>query len=86
MDKRGELQSTLSRNNYGFGQLVFSPDRRLLAVKPNVAGRVDFYDLEKKKWEGILSTQGSISEIAFSSDGKLLATAGYDDKSIRIWR
>jgi WD40 repeat protein len=81
----GELIRTLSRNNYYFSQLSFSPDGRLLAVKPNVAGRVYFYDVREYKWVGVINTDGSIYRIGFSADGKMLATAGYDDKMVRIW-
>lgn len=81
----GELLQTLSKNGSRFSQLVFSPDGRLLAAMPDIMGQVYFYDLREKHWTGILKTDGSIREIAFSADGKLLATAGYDDKTVRIW-
>ena len=68
-----------------FSQLVFSPDGRLLAATPNVMGQVYFYDLREQRWSGVLKTDGSISEVDFSADGKSLATAGYTDKTLRIW-
>ena len=81
----GELLQTLSRHGSHFSQLVFSPDGSLLAAMPNVMGQVYFYDLREKHWSGVLNTDGSISAVAFSADGKLLATAGYTDKTVRIW-
>jgi WD40 repeat protein len=57
----------------------------LLAAMPDVMGQVYFYDLREKHWSGVLNTDGSISGVAFSPDGKLLVTAGYTDKTVRIW-
>ncbi len=81
----GELLQTLSRRGSRFSQLVFSPDGRLLAAIPDVMGQVYIYDLRQKQWSGVLITDGSISGVAFSVDGKLIATAGYTDKMVRIW-
>jgi WD40 repeat protein len=81
----GELLQTLGGNNFSFSQLLFSPDGRLLAVKANMPGRVYFYDMHKYKWIGMLDAGASISKIGFSADSKMLATAGYDDKVVRIW-
>lgn len=81
----GELLQTLSRHGSDFSQLLFSPDGRLLAAMPDLMGQVYFYDLREKRWTGVLKTEGSIREFAFSGDGRLLATAGYTDKTVRIW-
>lgn len=81
----GELWQTLSKNHSRFSQLEFSPDGRLLAAMPDVMGQVYFYDLREQQWTGVLKTDGSIRGVAFSADGKLLATAGYTDKTVRIW-
>lgn len=81
----GALLQTLSRQGSRFSQLLFSPDGRLLAVMPNVTGNVYIYDLREQRWTGVIKTDGSIGGVAFSADGKLLATAGYTDKTVRIW-
>jgi WD40 repeat protein len=81
----GESWQTFSKDNSRFSHLVFSPDGRLLAAIPDLAGWVYIYDLREKRWTGALHTEGTIRNIAFSVDSKMLATAGYDDKTVRIW-
>lgn len=76
------------KHGYHPHRVIFSPDghyRRLLAVMSSIRGRVYFYDLLEKRWTGAINATGTIRDMAFSSDGKMLATAGYDDNAASIW-
>jgi WD40 repeat protein len=82
----GEFKKTLSFGDRRYSELLFSPTGRMLAVDPDVVGRLYFYDLLEGQWTGILRTKTTMRNMAFSSDGKQLAVAGYDDNSMTIWR
>jgi WD40 repeat protein len=81
----GELLQTLAKSTSSFSQILFSPSGRLLAVDPNIVGRIYFYDLLEQRWAGVINTTTTFSDLAFSPDGKFLAAAGYNDKSVTIW-
>jgi WD40 repeat protein len=84
------LGSPLELGPAAVWQVVFSPDGRLLAidVDPNGVdgfnsqqrqGEVQFWDVDHRRRAGrkIAPGAGSILAVAFSSDGKLLATSSY---------
>src|SRR5206468_2020998 len=73
--------------------LAFSPDGRRLAVASGVSGLVGEVRLyairangqpEGKPERVLAGHQDVIHDLAFSPDGKLLATCGYD-KLIKLW-
>jgi len=68
--------------------LRFSPDGKLLAVaggQPSAKGDLRLYSVEDWKLAGTLGGHTDvISSIAFSLDGKLLASASFD-KTVHIW-
>jgi WD40 repeat protein len=66
--------------------LMFSPDGRSLAVTTDVDGRILVVDPASGRERLVLQHRSSVKSIAFSPDGRLLATAGAGtDRMIAIW-
>ncbi len=81
----GEEIYTLAHNDawITIWSLVFSPDSEMLA-SGNFDGNITFWDTHTgKEVNNLVDPNGSISSIAFSSDGKVLATA--TDSKIILW-
>ncbi|MGH7226436.1 MAG: WD40 repeat domain-containing protein, partial [Gemmataceae bacterium] len=69
----------------GIDRLLFSPDGRTLVLGDTHSGRLTLWETLSERVRGELSGHlGAISCLAFSPDGKHLATAS-EDTSILIW-
>jgi len=68
-------------------QLAFSPDNRTVALC--VGGRVRFWELAGGRMDVFANTEHAQRRIAFSEDGKTLASSGnwfQDEAPIALWR
>jgi WD40 repeat protein/serine/threonine protein kinase len=66
--------------------VAFSPDNRLVAVGGQ-EGTVTLLDWQSsQKHVKIAGHQGDVTGLAFSLDGKLLASAGMEDRRVKIWQ
>jgi WD40 repeat protein len=73
-------------------KIVFSPDRRLLASSGFNDGAIKLWDVEKGRQLRTLpghtgsgnAFYGGVTAIAFSSDGRMLASGGADN-TIKLW-
>ena len=66
--------------------VAFSPDRQTLAVTTDRDGRIVLWDLAARHVMLTLQAPGPVVSLAFSSDGRSLASGGLDtDSTIVVW-
>ncbi|NER01085.1 MAG: hypothetical protein F6K30_31080, partial [Cyanothece sp. SIO2G6] len=68
---------------WGRGDLHFSPDSQVLVVNNAYAG-IELWHVESKDTVPLLGHVGQVNEVIFTSDNKLIISAG-EDNTIRIW-
>ncbi|MFO0906535.1 MAG: protein kinase [Pirellulales bacterium] len=82
---KSDLQGSLLRLGWGYLRAAFSPDNRLVAVVGNTGG-ADVYEIATGKRVHALRGHGTtVWDVAFSSTGTRLATAGYSDQTVKLW-
>lgn len=80
-----ESQPVSLRLGWGYLRVKFSPDGRYAAAVGNTFG-VHLYDLQTGRLARITTGHGiTVWDVAFTSDGRRMATAGYADGLVKIW-
>lgn len=81
----GSQRGSLSGDVRHAGLIAYSPDGRLLVSSAGKEGSLGLWDLESGRQVGVVGRHGaSILSIAFSSDGKTVASSG-EDGSYKLW-
>ena len=81
----GHVIATLNADGLALTGSAVSPDHRTLALSDD-SGAVDLWDI--KTWERKARLRGhltGVGQVAFSPDGKRLATGGGGNEAIKLW-
>ena len=83
--RRFSLRGTLFHDNDDLIKSVaFSPDSSILATGASPSGKIRLWDVRTETVLHKINNIKSIQDIAFSPDGKLLASIDYD-YSLKLW-
>ncbi|MFI5882965.1 DNA-binding protein [Streptomyces sp. NPDC051554] len=86
---RHPLGTSLTGPTEQVDSMVFSPDGKTLATvnfrNEDSSGTVQFWDVATRRPFGKPLTGLSATDIAFSRDGRILATSSGDDGAVRLW-
>ena len=82
---KASLTKTNIETNTWISLMEFSSDSQILATVSSPRDVVDLWDVASgKKRISLVGHTGWVSDVSFSPDGKLIATASHD-KTIRLW-
>ena len=78
----GEITKSLPGGGYGLGTAAYSADGKMLAAGSYSYGTIKVWDLASMKEKATLYGQSPVQSVAFSPDGKRLATTSGE---LRVW-
>jgi len=81
--KSGDVQKILAKHSGN--TLFFSPDGRTLASGADLIGTIKLWDVQSgRELQALTGHSGDVLSVAFSPDGKILASGG-KDTSVILW-
>jgi WD40 repeat protein len=85
MASRRHIKLLGYRNSgYRSGALAYAPDGKTLAIAAQATRAVHLWDVAERRERATLQQQAAIVALAFTPDGKLLAT-GCEDGTVHLW-
>ncbi|MBE9001419.1 NACHT domain-containing protein [Nostoc sp. LEGE 12447] len=79
----GECSKILRGDTGKLSSIAFSPDGLKLAIASGQTIQLWDFDIEQNIYE-IIAHKGSITKLAFSCDGQIIASLSYDD-TVKLW-